>query len=335
MRVVRMLFSISSANAIIVDTKFGERNNIEPGPLQMAWDIENCFVKSIPGQYEAIQKALEMLEQKHPGRPVVQVTEGIFQGALPAAKGARGIRPVGIMGIGVIPMTLNSIDCAPFGPGLLPDSTPEGKTRNQAMAHDLNEGLFASLQKVWGEIFESLGAEAKDLRWADASYLIPDRFLQMCIPSIEYPRSDAPSTIRFSGGLPKGSRDPMTNPPSWWHEVVENNDKKDIIFVCQGTIALNYSDLIIPTMEALKDRENTLVVVALGKKGSAFPEGVQVPANVRVADFIPFDEVLPHSSVFVTNGGYGGFQHGVTNGTPLLMAGAGEDKPGKQISSAL
>lgn len=72
----------------------------------------------------------------------------------------------------------------------------------------------------------------------------------------------------------------MTNPPSWWHEVVENNDKKHIIFVCQGTIALNYSDLTIPIVQALEDRENTLVVVALGKKGSTLPEGTHYPANV-------------------------------------------------------
>jgi UDP:flavonoid glycosyltransferase YjiC (YdhE family) len=127
--------------------------------------------------------------------------------------------------------------------------------------------------------------------------------------------------------LPKGSRDASTEFPSWWNEVVENKEKKDIIFVCQGTVALNYQDLTIPTMEALEYRKNTLVVVALGKKGGVLPEGTHIPENARIADFIPFDEVLPHSAVFITNGGYGAFQHGISNGTPIIAAGAGEDKP--------
>jgi len=90
---------------------------------------------------------------------------------------------------------------------------------------------------------------------------------------------------------------------------------------------MNFADLIIPTIEAFKDRDDILVVVALGRKGASLPESVSVPANARVADFIPFDEILPHSSVFITNGGYGALQHAVSNGTPVVVAGTTEDKP--------
>jgi protein-arginine kinase len=47
----------------------------------------------------------------------------------------------------------------------------------------------------------------------------------------------------------------MKEPPKWWEEVVKNPGKKDIVFVCQGTVARNLADLTFPTMEALKDRE--------------------------------------------------------------------------------
>jgi UDP:flavonoid glycosyltransferase YjiC (YdhE family) len=67
--------------------------------------------------------------------------------------------------------------------------------------------------------------------------------------------------------------------------------------------------------------------VALGLKGATFPKGTHVPSNVRVADFIPFDECLPHCAVFATNGGYGALQHGISNGIPLVVAGTGEDRP--------
>jgi UDP:flavonoid glycosyltransferase YjiC (YdhE family) len=308
-------------------TGWPERYSYPPGPLQLAFDVEHIFVRVIPGQYEVVQKALKMLSEKYPGRAVVQVIEGLFQGALPIIKGGLGIKPAGTLGIGVMPMCLNSIDCAAYGPGLPPDSSPEGRARNKAMSDHIQNEFFGKPQKVWEEIFKSLGAETGGARLLDAPYLFSDRFLQMCIPSAEYPRSDAPSSIRFGGGLPKGSRDASTEMPSWWNEVVENKEKKDIVFVCQGTVALNYQDLTIPTLEALEDRKNTLVVVALGKKGAVLPEDTHIPENARVADFIPYDEVLPHSAVFVTNGGYGAFQHGISNGTPIIAAAAGEDKP--------
>lgn len=52
-----------------------------------------------------------------------------------------------------------------------------------------------------------------------------------------------------------------------------------------------------------------------------------IPPNVLVADWIPFDALLPHVDVFVTNGGYGAYLHAISNGTPLVVGGDGEDKP--------
>lgn len=195
------------------------------------------------------------------------------------------------------------------------------------MQKQIEELFFGKAQQVWKELYTELGVEAPDVNLVNAGYLCQDRFLQMCTPSAEYPRSDAPSSIRFAGGLPKGSRDPMTDTPSFWKEITVDKGDKDIVFVCQGTLAVDYTDLIIPTVAALKDRPNTIVVVVLGIKGSTLPEGTVVPDNVRVADYIPFDELLPHCSVFITNGGYGAFQHAISNGIPIVCAGAGEDKP--------
>lgn len=312
----------------LLDLLGEERNAIPPGPMQIAYDMEIAFVNPIPGQHAAMQRAMAMLTQQHPGRPIIQLCEGFFQGAIPISLGANGTKPTATVGLGIIPILLNSIDCAPFGPGLPPDSSLEGQARNKAMTAELNEAFFGKPLRVWTKIMTDLGADLTTYQsFLDAPYLAQDRFLQMCIPSIEYPRSDAPSTIRFTGGLPKGSRDPMIDPPAWWNEVVENKEGKDIIFVCQGTVAKNHNDLNIPTMEALSTRSNTLVIVALGTKGEVLSPSIPIPYNARVIDFLPFDEILPYVKVFITNGGYGALQHGIANGSPLLMAGAGEDKP--------
>jgi UDP:flavonoid glycosyltransferase YjiC (YdhE family) len=194
------------------------------------------------------------------------------------------------------------------------------------MNKEVQTQLLGKAQATFEEIMTALGAKLEGVTFfMDACYHLPNRFLQMCIPSVEYPRSDAPSSIRFAGGLPKGHRDAYTDPPAWWDEIISNKTKK-IVLVSQGSLAVNFSDLIVPTLIGLKDREDIIVVVALGKNGATLPEGTFVPANARVDDFIPFDDVLPHCAIFVSNGGYGAFQHAVGNGVPLVIAGVTEDK---------
>jgi UDP:flavonoid glycosyltransferase YjiC (YdhE family) len=310
-----------------IPTRWPIRETLPAGPVQLAFDMEEIFIKSIPSQYEAEQVALKDLSQKHPGRPVIVLTEGAYLGSLPGASGARGLRPTTTIGIGIVPVIVSSIDHPPFGPGLPPDSSPEGRERNKAMNEGVQKQLLGKAQATFEQLIQNTGAKIEKIPFfCDAMYTFPDRFLQMCIPSVEYPRSDPPTNIRFAGGLPKGHRDVYKDAPVWWEEIVNNKTKK-IVLVSEGTLTLSFTELVIPTLIGLKDREDIIVVVALGKKGRTLPEGTIVPANARIGDFIPFDDVLPYCSVFVSNGGYGAFQHAVGHGVPLVIGGGTEDKP--------
>lgn len=73
-------------------------------------------------------------------------------------------------------------------------------------------------------------------------------------------------------------------------------------------------------MQGLKDRPNTLVVVALGQQGATLDASIPVPENARVAEYLPFDDILPLASVFVGNGDHGGVQTSSAHGTPLVVA---------------
>ncbi|KAJ3497396.1 hypothetical protein NLG97_g1927 [Lecanicillium saksenae] len=190
----------------------------------------------------------------------------------------------------------------------------------------LEEKLLPKPNARFKSILQGLGVKADIPFFLDAPFLTGNRFLQMCIPSMEYKRSDAPPTLHFAGGLPKGHRDPFTNPPEWWPEVVSTGGKT-VIAVAQGTVNLDFTELIVPTIEALGGDENILLVVALGARGASLPEGVAVPTNVRVGDFIPFDDLLPHCAALVCNAGYGTVLHAVACGTPMVLAGGSEDKP--------
>jgi hypothetical protein len=90
-------------------------------------------MKSIPSQFEASQKAMKMLREKYPGRKIIQVSDGMYSRSLPVTRGARGLEPDGTLGIGIIPLSLTSIDTAPFGPGILPNTSTEGRAKHKVM----------------------------------------------------------------------------------------------------------------------------------------------------------------------------------------------------------
>ena len=52
-----------------------------------------------------------------------------------------------------------------------------------------------------------------------------------------------------------------------------------------------------------------------------------MPANARAATYLPYDELLPRTSVYVTNGGYGGVHYALRYGVPIVATGGKEDKP--------
>ncbi len=51
-----------------------------------------------------------------------------------------------------------------------------------------------------------------------------------------------------------------------------------------------------------------------------------IPDNARLANYLPFEWVLPKADVFVTNGGYGSVNQAMSFGIPLVTAGLTEDK---------
>ena len=68
-----------------------------------------------------------------------------------------------------------------------------------------------------------------------------------------------------------------------------------------------------------------MVVVATG--GRPLDTLPPLPANARAATYLPYDELLPRTAVYVTNGGYGGVQYALRYGVPIVATGGKEDKP--------
>lgn len=309
------------------------------GVPKLIYDMETCFLASITPRTNTLRTTLEALRERDPNRDVVIVTETValaviaFMYGAPLPKGYDKFPKV--IDINVVPMLVISEDTAPFGAGLVPDATPSGKGRNKLLNNLFYyEGPFKSVDEHFREILKSLDCTSLPKGFMfDAWFSSYDTTFQMCTPSLDYPRSDLHPSIRYAGALPKRGLDPNFQYPSWWSEIKDNAalpadspDRKYIIPVAQGTVAVDYNELIIPTIKALAPRSDVIVVVILGVKDAKLPDDLEVPANVRVVDFLPYDAILELADVFVSNGGYGGMMHGVINGVPMVVAGLTEDK---------
>jgi UDP:flavonoid glycosyltransferase YjiC (YdhE family) len=297
-----------------------------PGPGFNATVWEHMYVGMIQDQHAGIQKFLQDAKEKN--REVVILHECAFWGALPTLLDA-GIRPLGVISVGIQPLALSSPEVPPFGSGLKYDTSPETHEINKASIKELYEGAYSVPDQSFREVLETLGAKPSPYHVVDAQVRLPDRYLQLCVPGLEYPRSNFPEGFQFAGGLPKGrhrlTSSTIVEYPEWWGEVTQS--KKPVIVVCGGTtINIPYRNLIIPTMEGLA-KEDMIVVVLLGCAGAKLPSEVLIPENARVLDYFPYDELFPHADVFINHGGYGGIQHAMSHGLPVVTATGITDKP--------
>jgi UDP:flavonoid glycosyltransferase YjiC (YdhE family) len=167
---------------------------------------------------------------------------------------------------------------------------------------------------------ESLGKGPLSTPPFETQVKLADAYLQLTVPSFEFPRR-LPSAVRFVGTLPIiPNQVPL---PPWADEL---DGTRKVVLVTQGTVANHDFDLLVtPALAALADQPDLLVVVtAGGRPADAIPG--PIPANARVASYLPFEWILPKTDVFVTNGGYGSVNQAMSFGVPLVCAGLTEDK---------
>jgi MGT family glycosyltransferase len=302
---------------------------LEPSLRGFLYSQTHIFLKHMPERAQIIQDTLESLRQREPGRQIIVLDEAFsmaiypFKLGRPAPKGFKEFPKT--IGFNVIPLYIKSCDTAPFLLGIPPDSSEAGRQRNDELWKGVMAAEFGEYVEVQKKYLKEAGATQFPGVPLDGFILTKDVCFQMCIPSLEHRRSDLPSSIHFAGCIPKKPVDPSYQYPDWWGELTNSKGKK-IVFVAQGTVAVNYEELVIPTLVGLADREDLLVIAALGIRGAKLADDFRLPSNARIQDYLPYDSILALADVFVSNGGYGSLTHTVINGVPLVLSGVTEDK---------
>jgi UDP:flavonoid glycosyltransferase YjiC (YdhE family) len=290
-----------------------ERLAAAPGPDQLNIDWIHAFVNPIPDQHATLQELLAEDPDQY------LLCNVLFLGVLPAVMGGPGRKPVRWVGVSAVMIALSSDDTTFFGP------VPVGPGEDQVTANRAANAAFAAAmsptQERMDHILRELGATEPTPSFVDGIAVLPDDTAVLTVPGFEFQRGDLPANIHLVGIQPTRSATDW-HPPEWWSELDES---RPVVVVTQGTLANHdLTELVEPALTALADLDVT-VVAALGRDPSTL--SLPVPANARVAEFIPFDRLLPKATVYISNGGIGGLQQALAAGVPVVVAGETEDKP--------
>lgn len=296
-----------------VHERFPDWKTLPSAHAQLCYGLRHAFADAMPAQLAGIDALLQQF------RPDAIVVDSMFCGTLALQR--RGPARPPVVGIGISALALSSADTAFFGTALPPSSAAADRQRNLAMARNLQQAMFGGVQQHFDAVLARLGLAPLPCFFVDAMIRLPERYLQLCVPGFEYPRSDLPDSVRFVGSLLAPASADFVAPP-WWAEL---GDRRRKVLVTQGTLAnQDAQQLIVPTLRALADRDDLLVIATTGRDEA--PD-FSVPANARVVPFLPYDRLLPQIDVLVSNGGYGSVNHALSLGVPLVVAGDSEEKP--------
>lgn len=297
----------ATVDATRLDELFPGRAKLT-GPRLIRHDLQHVF--TAPAAAQATH--LLALLAAEPADALVADTG--FVGAGPAAE--RSGVPLGVYGISVLPY--RSRDVAPFGTALPPPAGWPGRLRARALGGLLDRLVAGPTRAELDRQRRELGLPPRGrtvLAWPDAVGL----YLQLSPAGFDYPRSDLPPVVHHVG-MPVPAPPPGWVPPAWWDEPSD----RPLVVVTQGTVATDPGELLRPALAGLAGEPVRVVALTGGPGADAF---APVPANARVAGWLPYGPLFRRASAVVSNGGFGGVQIALGHGLPLVVSGRTEDKP--------
>jgi MGT family glycosyltransferase len=290
-----------------------ELKTIAPGPEWLRVALERVFVDTLPAQHEGLLQVLRDFPAD------VVIGDDMFFGVVPMLLGPRSKRPpIALCGTSFLHWQRE--DGAPHFVGLPPATTKEQRDEYAALASEHDRLIYQSVADRLNRTLQKLGVGPLSMTLFESVVDLADAYLQLTVPSFEFPR-EIPSTVHFVGTPPII---PHQVPLPYWADELDGSRK--VVLVTQGTLANhNFGLLIGPTLAALANERDLLVIAtAGGRPVDAIPG--PIPGNARLAQYLPFEWVLPNVNVFVTNGGYGSVNQAMSHGIPLVTAGLTEDK---------
>jgi len=301
-------------NLINIDATFPERSAHPAGLPRLRFDMERIFIDTIADQAAGLRATLAAFPAE------LILTDDVFAGTLPFLLDPKAERPA-IAALGVTFLLFHRDDGAPPSLGLPPTTEQPQLAEYRTLMEAADAALFEPLRVRVDRILSAMDVPRLPLSLFDSLVTLPDCFFHPSAPEFEYPRRDLPKTVRFVGALP---------PPAHYELPADIAAAlslgRRVVLVTQGTLAnFDFNELVAPTLEALADRDDVMVLVSTGGRPVS-QIAVELPRNARVAPFLPYDLVMKKVDVLVTNGGFGTVTTALSHAVPMVVAGMTEDK---------
>ncbi len=293
-----------------------ERAWLPPGLPLLRVMLERGVLDPMQAQAETLRALVDA------EAPDIIVSSGhLFMGTTPLFLDRSRPRPP-IVTCGVSILLLDRPDGAPPYMGLPPARDEADRARYAAIAAEADAAFHEPVRAYADAKLAAMGLPRLPCSFFQSRVLLADAYLQPTVPAFEYDFGPLPPHVHFVGALPPP---PMSQSPrpDWWGDL---DGGRKLVLVTQGTFAnLNFAEVIEPTLAALDDRDDLLVLVTTGGRPLENIRG-PIPANARLATFLDFEALLPRLDLVVTNGGYGTVSLALRAGVPIVSAGLTEDK---------
>ena len=293
------------------DELFPQRKDFKGKIKKLTFDLTQVFVLRGPEYFEDIKE----IRRTFPFDAVV------CDCAFTAIPYLAGKLDVPVLSIGVLPLIETSKDLPPVGLGLAPSSTFWGRRKQDALRFIADRILFRKPNRLMASLLREHGVGMEHSNLFDACARTSTMLLQIGTPGFEYRRSDLSRNVRFIGALLPHSS--ANKPVPWSDEKLARY--KSVILVTQGTVEKDVSKLLMPTLEAFQNSDYLVVMTTGGSRTRELREKYPCD-NIVIEDFISFSDIMPHASVYITNGGYGGVMLSIKHGLPMVAAGVHEGK---------
>lgn len=260
---------------------------------------KKVLVEAIPDQFNTYQQVFRDFQDRYgDSQPLISLYDSALTGHHTLSLGVPGLKPDAIIGVGLHPYSLDSNETFPFHMGKPPHQGPDAHAVHHEANQPHNRGHVTSeFVKIYWQQMRDMGAtHIHDWHLTHIIAAVPEHLMLLGVPEFEFPRSQLRPNVHYFGALKAKKKASTTRSslPEWWDDVAAaKSTGKQLVAVSQGTVGTNLNDLLIPTLEALKDRDDVLVIATTVAVEPADVPDLVVPKNARVAKFVPYDLLLP------------------------------------------
>ncbi|MGH2832128.1 MAG: glycosyltransferase, partial [Solirubrobacteraceae bacterium] len=210
------------------------------------------------------------------------------------------------------PMPLRSSQAPPYGLGLAPARGPLGRLRDAALgplqAAVLNRVVLGDLNALRSTV------AVQPLRDGTEVFVRAPLVLYLTAEPFEYPRSDWPTHVRMVGPC---AWDPPAAQPAWLRTL-----ERPLILISTSSEHQRDRRLVTTALNALAQEPFELVATMPAQA----LEGIEVPDNAHLEQFLPHAPLLAKAACAITHGGAGVTQKALAAGVPVCVVPFGRDQ---------